>query len=70
MMLYRISLFILSVRVQSSGDTFRGFAVQSRAASADFGSSSDSGFIGEFTNPGSDWRIWSCPGGVSDGSII
>ena len=63
-------MYVHSVRVQSSGPTFRGFAVQSRASSADFGTSSDSGFIGEFVNPGGDWQIWSCPGGVSATSII
>ena len=56
-------LFLPPVRLESSGPTFRGLAVQSRMSTADFASSSDSGFIGAFTNAGGDWWIWNCDGG-------
>ena len=52
--------FILSVRIESSGPTFRGFAVQARESTESF--SREAKFVGEFVNPpaSGEWRIWNC----------
>ena len=56
-----ISLCILpSVRIQSNGPTFRGFAVQAREFTESFAKGAK--FVGAFVNPShsGDWRIWNC----------
>ena len=55
-----IYCYISTVRLQSSGATFRGLAVQVREATASF--TNDAAFVGEFVNPpvDGDWRIWNC----------
>lgn len=54
------------VRLESSGPTFRGLAVQVRAATGEPTFSNDAAFVGQFINPPTDgnWKIWSC-GAVS-----
>ena len=50
------------VRLETSGPTFRGLAVQVREATESATFSNDAAFVGQFVNPpmGGDWRIWSC----------
>ena len=54
--------FLPIVRLESSGPTFRGLAVQVREATGSSTFSNDAAFVGQFVNPptGGDWRIWSC----------
>ena len=54
------------VRLESSGATFRGLAVQVREATDSTTFSNDAAFVGEFVNQpaGVNWRIWNC-GAVS-----
>ena len=48
------------VRIETTGPTFRGFAIQAHEATASF--DNNAAFMGEFVNPpaGGDWRIWNC----------
>lgn len=58
--IYNVLNTICTVRLQSSGATFRGHAVQVREASASF--TDDAPFVGEFVAEAvnADWRIWDC----------
>ena len=51
---------LLSVRIESSGPKFRGFAVQARESTESF--TRGAKFVGEFVNPpvNAEWRIWHC----------
>ena len=53
-------IFSLSVRIESSGPEFRGFAVQARESTESFNKNAK--FVGEFVNPptSGEWRIWHC----------
>ena len=55
-----LNILISIVRLQSSGATFRGHAVQVREASASF--TNDAPFVGMFVDPPADgdWKIWDC----------
>ena len=50
------------MRLESSGPTFRGLAVQVREATESSSFSNDAAFVGAFTNPTPDgnWKIWNC----------
>ncbi len=63
-------LMLFTVRIESSGPTFRGFAIQARESTPSFSSTAE--FVGEFVNPppaGGDWQIWNC-GAVRLDSIL
>ena len=58
---YNSCLCILfAVRIESSAQAFRGFAIQARESTPSFSSAAE--FVGEFVNPppGANWQIWSC----------
>ena len=58
-MLQFLSL-LFSVRIESSGPKFCGFAVQARESTESF--TRGAKFVGEFVNPpvNAEWRIWHC----------
>lgn len=51
---------LFAVRIASSAQAFRGFAIQARESTPSFSSAAD--FVGEFVNPppGANWEIWNC----------
>ena len=56
--------FLFTVQIESSGPTYRGFAIQARESTPSFSSAAP--FVGEFVNAPAvgDWQIWNC-GAVS-----
>ena len=47
-----------AVRIETTGQTYRGFAIQARESTPSF--SSTAAFVGQFVNPPAETRIWDC----------
>ena len=57
-MIYKLLYIFSVVRIETSDQSYRGFAIQAREFTPSF--SSAAAFVGEFVNPPQDTRIWSC----------
>ena len=47
-----------AVQIETTGPSYRGFAIQARESTPSF--SSTAAFVGQFINPPAETRIWDC----------